>query len=151
MATFVFWFLACFSSSIVNRAVLTIALGLGTMILPYAQNYFSHVTVAGVLFTAFVLIYLSKGPDAAHGRLARWLTDNPREGPFSPDSPWALRCCSNIPRPLSRSYLPYTQWFGFRGRHCPTSSWEQRPTSSAHGVQLLRVSQSFHPLVRQWK
>lgn len=75
-----FWFLACFSSSIVNRAVLTIALGLGTMIFPYAQNYFSHVTVAGVLFTALVLIYLSGGRDAARGRLARWLTDNPARG-----------------------------------------------------------------------
>lgn len=72
-----FWFLAYFSSSVLNRALLTTALGLGTMIFPYSQEFYSHVPAAALEFGAFVLIYIvgsaGRSPRVGTG----WILENP--------------------------------------------------------------------------
>lgn len=72
-----FWFLGYFSGSLAHRAILTLALGLGTPIFPYAQNFYAHALVAGLLFAAFVLVYvLNRG--AVRGKGTRWFVEHPR-------------------------------------------------------------------------
>ncbi len=72
-----FWFLGYFSSSLWHRLLLTLALGLGTIIFPYSQNYFAHVTVAWLLFTAFVLLYMAGNRTAIRGAWSRRLAESP--------------------------------------------------------------------------
>lgn len=54
-----FWFLGYFSSSLLNRALLTVALGLGTMIFPYSQEFYSHVPATDLDFAGFVLVFVA--------------------------------------------------------------------------------------------
>lgn len=70
-----FWFLGYYSSSLLNRAVLTLALGLGTTIFPYAQVFYSHVPAAALLFAAYVLISLPRR--GARGPRSAWLVAHP--------------------------------------------------------------------------
>lgn len=62
-----FWFLGYFSTSLANRTILTLTLGLGTNIFAYAQQLFAHVPVAGLLLAAFVLVYVLAHRDAVRG------------------------------------------------------------------------------------
>lgn len=75
---FFFWFLGYFSSSLLNRAVLTLALGLATMIFPYSQLFYSHVPAMALDFVGFALIYiLGQGSSKPrHGTV--WLIEHPR-------------------------------------------------------------------------
>jgi hypothetical protein len=64
-----YWFLGYFSNSLFNRALLTLALGLATMIFPYAQLFYSHIPAAALLFAGFVLVYIAtvRSPKLALG------------------------------------------------------------------------------------
>jgi hypothetical protein len=71
-----FWTLQYFSPLLFHRAALTLFLGLGTIIFPYAHNYYAHVFVAALLFAAFVLIYVAAGDDTVRGAWTRRLANN---------------------------------------------------------------------------
>lgn len=71
-----FWFLGYFSDSLVNRCLLTMSLGLATIVFPYAQNLYSHVPAAALEFTAFVLIYILGTTPRAARPGTRWLLEN---------------------------------------------------------------------------
>ena len=77
---FFFWFLGYFSTSLFNRSVLTLALGLGTIIFPYSQMFYSHVPAAILDFLGFALIFIlgRRQLPARHG--TRWLVDHPQLG-----------------------------------------------------------------------
>jgi hypothetical protein len=77
-----FWFLGYYSPSLVNRVVLTLFLGLGTIMFPYSENFYAHVSTAGLLFAGFVLIYLVGSVNSARRVQARWLVDNPENAAF---------------------------------------------------------------------
>jgi hypothetical protein len=72
-----FWFLGHFSTSLFNRALLTLALGLGTNIFAYTQQLFGHVPAAALLFTGFVLVYILARKDAVTGAWTARLAANP--------------------------------------------------------------------------
>jgi hypothetical protein len=72
-----FWFLGYFSNSLANRALLTLALGLGTNIFAYAQQLFGHVPAAALLFAGFVLVYILGRKDSVRGPWTAWLVANP--------------------------------------------------------------------------
>jgi hypothetical protein len=72
-----FWFLGFYSTSLVNRTILTLALGLGTVISPYAQLFYSHVPTAALLFAGFVLIHLLCRREARDSAWAGWLLAHP--------------------------------------------------------------------------
>lgn len=72
-----FWFLGYFSTSVFNRAVLTLALGLATNIFAYAQNLFGHVPVTTLLFGGFVLVWILTHEDASRGKVSHWLKCRP--------------------------------------------------------------------------
>jgi hypothetical protein len=72
-----FWFLGYFSTSLANRALLTLTLGLGTNIFAYAQQLFGHVPAATLLFAGFVLVYVLGRKDAVRGPWTAWLVANP--------------------------------------------------------------------------
>ena len=67
-----FWFLGYFSSSLFNRTLLTLALGLATMVFPYSQEFYSHVPAALFDLLGFVLIYASSARSAPR-RGTAWL------------------------------------------------------------------------------
>jgi hypothetical protein len=72
-----FWFLGYFSSSVVNRAITTMALGLATDMFPYAHELFGHVPEAVLLFTMFVLAYIMRhGETAIRGQFTAYLAKN---------------------------------------------------------------------------
>jgi hypothetical protein len=77
-----YWFLGYFSPSVLNRTVLTLALGLATPILPYSQNLYSHVPCAALLFAAFVLLFLLEPAGRARGHRSRWLISHPHSTAF---------------------------------------------------------------------
>lgn len=70
-----FWFLGFLSASIVNRAFLSLALGLATIVFPYAQLFYSHVPAMALEFAGFALVYIL----AARGRHGRgqWIVNHP--------------------------------------------------------------------------
>ncbi len=72
-----YWFLGFFTPSSLNRAILTFALGLGTMMFRYEGTIYSHVPEAALLFTAFVLIWMYDREDAVRGRSSDWLVHHP--------------------------------------------------------------------------
>lgn len=72
-----FWFLGYFSTSLSNRAILTLALGLGTPFFPYAQNFYAHVPVACLLFGAFGLVHVLRH-GVVSGQVTRRLVAHPR-------------------------------------------------------------------------
>jgi hypothetical protein len=77
---FFFWFLGYFSSSLIHRALLTLALGLGTDFFPYGQNLYSHVPVAIMLFVAFALVYIMTNEGTVRGPWTQRLVDRPNVG-----------------------------------------------------------------------
>lgn len=72
-----FWFLGYFSESLWNRALLSLAFGLGTMIFPYAQVMYSHVPATALLFAAFVLLYVVSMQRPPRGPGSAWLQAHP--------------------------------------------------------------------------
>jgi hypothetical protein len=73
-----FWFLGYFSRSLLNRVVVTLALGLATDMFPYAHELFGHVPEAVLLFALFVLAYIAgKGESAIRGPVTAYLVKNP--------------------------------------------------------------------------
>jgi Gpi18-like mannosyltransferase len=72
-----FWFLGYLSSSVANRALVTLALGLGTNIFSYSQQLFGHVPAAASLFAGFVLIYILAHPDRPRNAWTDRLMANP--------------------------------------------------------------------------
>jgi hypothetical protein len=77
-----FWFLGYFSASVANRAILTIALGLGTAIFPYARVFYSHVPATALLFVGFVLVWILGKEDSIRGVGSAWLVAHPRSAAF---------------------------------------------------------------------
>jgi hypothetical protein len=77
---FFFWFLGYFSSSLIHRALLTLALGLGTDFFPYGQNLYSHVPVAIMLFVAFALVYILANEGTVRGPWTQRLVAHPHVG-----------------------------------------------------------------------
>lgn len=75
-----YWFLGHFSASVVNRALLTLALGLATMIFPYGHVFYAHVPVAALLFAAFVLVHRLGHPETLGSARRMRLIDHPRVG-----------------------------------------------------------------------
>jgi hypothetical protein len=76
-----FWFLGFLSTSLLDRILVTAGLGLGTVIFPYSQLFFSHVPATALDFLGFVLVYCASeaySPHAGHERIPRWLTRDPR-------------------------------------------------------------------------
>jgi hypothetical protein len=71
-----FWWLGYLSASVASRAILTLALGLGTGILAYAQQLFGHVPTAALLFSGFVLIDVLARHDSRRGRASDWLVNH---------------------------------------------------------------------------
>lgn len=72
-----FWFLQFFTTSVANRLVLTLGLGLGTIVFPYAKAFYSHVPAALLLFAAFALVHvLSETSLSASG--SPWFRERPR-------------------------------------------------------------------------
>jgi hypothetical protein len=69
-----FWFLGYFSTSVPNRILLTLSLGLATSFFPYAQVLYPHVPSCALTFLAFVLIYVVAHPERARERKAEWFT-----------------------------------------------------------------------------
>lgn len=72
-----FWFLGFFSASLVNRTILTLALGLGTTMFRYADTVYSHLPVAGLLFAGFVLIWMQDHSAAMRGPRSTWFVHHP--------------------------------------------------------------------------
>lgn len=72
-----FWFLGYFTPSVLNRAFLTLVLGLATDVFPYAQVLYAHVPATLLLFTGFALTYLL-GEGRARGRASTWLVVRPQ-------------------------------------------------------------------------
>lgn len=72
-----FWFLEFFSSSLLSRTILTVALALGTMIFPYSQLFFSHVPATALAFAGFVAVFCLGLRGEARSRLPSWLRDKP--------------------------------------------------------------------------
>jgi hypothetical protein len=72
-----FWFLGYFSTSLLNRTIVTLGIGLGTDFFAYAHELFGHVTVAVLLFTGFTLVYIIGRDDAIRGPWTRRLVQNP--------------------------------------------------------------------------
>jgi hypothetical protein len=77
-----FWFLGYFSASVMNRAILTIALGLGTVIFPYARVFFSHIPATALLFAGFVLVWILGKDGSIRGAGSAWLVAHPRSTAF---------------------------------------------------------------------
>lgn len=73
----VFWFLGYFSQSIADRLIVSLVLGIGTMVFPYAQVLYSHVPAAALLFAGFVLVYVSAGARPPRGPISAWFGRNP--------------------------------------------------------------------------
>jgi hypothetical protein len=73
-----FWFLGYFSASLGNRLLLTLALGLGTMVFPYSRVFYAHVPTAGLLFTGFALVYIAARPDSGRGVWSNSLAGHPQ-------------------------------------------------------------------------
>ncbi len=71
-----FWFLGYFSSSLLNKAVLTLALGLGTIVFPYSQLFYSHVPGAGLDFAGFALVFIAANPNLPERRGSQWLREH---------------------------------------------------------------------------
>jgi hypothetical protein len=70
-----FWFLGYFSSSLASRTLLTLGLGLATMIFPYSQEFYSHVPAASFDFVGFVLIYIVSARGAPRPK-TKWLLEH---------------------------------------------------------------------------
>lgn len=72
-----FWFLGHLSSSILNRVILTLGLGFGTMIFPYAKTFYSHVPATALLFAAFCVVHVLASPTEPRGKFATWIHSRP--------------------------------------------------------------------------
>ncbi len=72
-----FWFLQYLSASVLNRMLATLAFGLGTIIFPYSQEFYSHVPAAALELAAFVLLYIAGRTAATGSRLGEWLVARP--------------------------------------------------------------------------
>ena len=72
-----FWFLGFFSESLFNRTILTGALGLGTMVFPYSQLFFSHVPAAALDLAGFVLVFCVIRGLGGDARVPSWIRTNP--------------------------------------------------------------------------
>jgi hypothetical protein len=76
-----FWFLGYFSTSLVNRVVVTLAMGLATDLFAYGHELFAHVPEAVLLFVAFILAYiLGKREAAVRGPFTAYIAKNPDSG-----------------------------------------------------------------------
>lgn len=73
-----FGFLGRYSGSTAHRALLTICLGLVTMIFPYSRVFYGHVPVAALLFLAFFIVFTVAQPPAEPGRLASLIARRPK-------------------------------------------------------------------------
>jgi hypothetical protein len=79
-----FWFLRFFLSSLLDRLLLTLALGMGTSVFAYSQVFYPHVPCAGLLFAAFVILYVMSHAEDLGPSRARWLCTHPI---------WAMLLC----------------------------------------------------------
>jgi hypothetical protein len=67
-----FWFLQYFLRSLLDRLILTLALGLGTSVFAYSQVFYPHVPTAALLFASFVVAYVTSHPLSDPRSRARW-------------------------------------------------------------------------------
>lgn len=56
---FFFWFLGYFSSSLLNRLLLTFGVGLATSFFSFASTFYTHTPDACMVFAGFALIYMA--------------------------------------------------------------------------------------------
>jgi hypothetical protein len=74
-----FWFLRYFLTSTLDRAVLTLALGLGTSVFAYSQVFYPHVPTAALHFAAFVILFVMSHPIETGRSRARWFCFHPAQ------------------------------------------------------------------------
>ncbi len=72
-----YWFLGFFTRSNINRTILTLALGLGTMMFRYSGTVYSHLPVTALLFAAFVLVWIHDKEEAVRGSRSAWFVQHP--------------------------------------------------------------------------
>jgi len=72
-----FWFLGLYSPSRAWRALLSLALGLSTIVFAYSQQFISHVPAAILLFVGFALVQTLAREGGEPSRLRQFLRDHP--------------------------------------------------------------------------
>src|SRR5947209_7049825 len=77
-----FWWLGYLSTSPANRMIATVALGLGTGMLAYAQQLFGHVPTAALLFGGFVLVDILTRRESPREWGTGWLVNHARVTAF---------------------------------------------------------------------
>lgn len=75
---FFYWFLGYFSGSLLNRSILTLALGIGTIIFPYSQLFYSHIPATALDFVGFALVYILGHRGLSPRKGTAWMSNRPQ-------------------------------------------------------------------------